>query len=781
MLQEFESNPHHTSVQSRQPDQLSGFYAESARINNTQRLVLSESDKPDYSWKSQNDKHTRGQPKLSIVIPEEACNTPSHFNEDSALAQSVDALSFPAENLTVGVAKIDVIDQLGDSMFDSLGFSQDLLSGLSPKEMKMLFKKSHYSTIGSTERGDRELDEKCDSSVNGSIFTFPREKFSQCAQQQQKVSSRVLGDVSNKNAPSSIKRVSSLKVPIPSIIGEINDAISSMKSTETSIVKKDPIQKCGDVSTGLTNSQALDDIHLFFQQPLSLTVNAGVVKYDKNVDLVQPLSLTEKAFMGNTRPQTAKQVALKKAGPVKNVKSNSKSAQLLFQEKIEAVNSGHMSAQSLIPSWLIPSADTQTSDIEYVDSAPVVWTSDRLGSTDASYVHEIGSGPESYQTSSDLNSSSGALSSTGLASASFLTNSASTEEEESQSDAPSLLEPVAEAEIDESPKKSRNTVKFAISDEEFDDDLNYVPKKASVTCRPKSSSKMFTMSLRDKPYSPPKPSWYKASYASAVVKAPPVEPEFLDLAEFSKSAGGMPVTSIYLRQEKEVEKALVAAKADGKVEVEVKVDSNTPEDPDFGNWKDKYTAQVQQNFAGCFNDIDDFIQEFDAKTDVILEHAVAAATAISTASASTPKSWSENAYSKGLGSHSHVSYSKEENASYSTSSDEEDLIYTEPNIDEEVFKEAIRPSTARSKAKVLKLDPTPDDIDEIIEDLAYQASTFRSSVSLKGRPTSVHQSQLAEVAMPADIELRSSGKRFGGLFKKMKLHVKRRFGKEIVS
>lgn len=157
------------------------------------------------------------------------------------------------------------------------------------------------------------------------------------------------------------------------------------------------------------------------------------------------------------------------------------------------------------------------------------------------------------------------------------------------------------------------------------------------SARPKSS-KMFTMSIRHKPYSPPKPSWYKASYditSDDGMEPAVVTSKCAENFNSSKSAGGMPVSSIYLRLAKAPEaNAEKPSNGDAKESGEKKKrpapkgEENLEEiDTPFGNWKEKYAQKVQQNFVGCFDDIDDFIQEFNAKTVSIVETAAAAATA----------------------------------------------------------------------------------------------------------------------------------------------------------
>ena len=193
-------------------------------------------------------------------------------------------------------------------------------------------------------------------------------------------------------------------------------------------------------------------------------------------------------------------------------------------------------------------------------------------------------------------------------------------------------------------------------------------QSANMTNRARNSP-MFTMSVREESHIPSKPSWYITphSHQNTAISgmSTNITDPLLDTALFAtKSAGGMPVSSIYFYVDRETEPlapkvgtgelvdehlevtASKFSKEDGEEIIEKKhIGSMDSMKSSTVDWKRKYTQQVEHNFAGCFEEIDEFVQEFDARTKDIVNNATAAAAAAAAAaviSANTTPAFSED-------------------------------------------------------------------------------------------------------------------------------------------
>ncbi|KAF5097200.1 hypothetical protein D0Z00_002477 [Geotrichum galactomycetum] len=216
-------------------------------------------------------------------------------------------------------------------------------------------------------------------------------------------------------------------------------------------------------------------------------------------------------------------------------------------------------------------------------------------------------------------------------------------------------------------------IKFSNPADENAGDLGEIPFESSLEDENSSNminksrnSRMFTMNVREKPHMPSKPSWYGASYShpdtTTSGMSSNMTESLLDTSLFAtKSACGMPVSSIYLYVDREAEAPIPKVDTTDLIDEQLDVtatklskesEEEIIEKKHIGSmeksklssidWKSKYTQQVEHNFAGCFEEIDEFVQEFDARTKDIVDNATAIAAAAAVISANTTPAFSED-------------------------------------------------------------------------------------------------------------------------------------------
>lgn len=173
-------------------------------------------------------------------------------------------------------------------------------------------------------------------------------------------------------------------------------------------------------------------------------------------------------------------------------------------------------------------------------------------------------------------------------------------------------------------------------------------------------NRMFKMSMRENPLTSSKPSWYITSYGHSTTandkNFTSSANSFSDSFELtSKSVSGIPVSSIYFCADKTVKSLFSEDATTGSIvkkqannffskplenNEEKAVEENIVETMNLkspeSHYKSKYTAQVEHNFVECFKEIDDFVQKFDAKTEIIVSNGVAAAASVKKTSRKTP-------------------------------------------------------------------------------------------------------------------------------------------------
>lgn len=177
------------------------------------------------------------------------------------------------------------------------------------------------------------------------------------------------------------------------------------------------------------------------------------------------------------------------------------------------------------------------------------------------------------------------------------------------------------------------------------------------------NNRMFKMSVRENPLTSSKPSWYITSYDLSATANDEISTSsaksFSDSIQLaSKSISGIPVSSIYFCTDKTVKSLFSEAVTTGSIvkqqannifskplendekkAVKKNIVENMNLKPPVGYYKSKYTAQVEHNFVECFKEIDDFVQQFDAKTEIIVSNgaaAIAAATSVKNITRKTP-------------------------------------------------------------------------------------------------------------------------------------------------
>lgn len=390
------------------------------------------------------------------------------------------------------------------------------------------------------------------------------------------------------------------------------------------------------------------------------------------------------------------------------------------------------------------------------------------------------------------------------------------------------------------PRAREATVRFSDGVEMFSDKISKSSDIAPALHKKPFSSKMFKMSLREKPYSPPKPSWYIASYGHTNTPSPTPSEEvamrpstaITTARHTATTAGGLPVSSIYLcsannsarrsrpatagaalsRPEnmEDVERLLnedtigankengvdIIEDASGQnIEEEEEVDST---DSEPLSWKDKYAVKVERNFDGCFDDVDDFVQEFNAKTVSIVETAVAAVAAMSSPSSiesDGKKSLASSFWSQPSTGRKSRQSARSNNSKHSRTKPN-NRVATAPSapvrekssqIDDStessIFKKgsqvmdsaalnrrlslSVRPATARSVSKPSKA-VTP--YEEAIEELLHDIGTLKSIKS---------QKSLGIDDMGSDYENHDptgkGGKKFKNMFHAVKSRMKKKF------
>lgn len=303
----------------------------------------------------------------------------------------------------------------------------------------------------------------------------------------------------------------------------------------------------------------------------------------------------------------------------------------------------------------------------------------------------------------------------------------------------------------------------------------------SSSARPKSS-RMFTMNVRSIPYSPPKPSWYKAAYE------PPTEKSLHTITSAdnssksnppSKSAGGMPVSSIYLSLDKDFElkkkkkvKTGVGETGVGEQKDKSHVVTKVPKEnavPEPLSWKEMYTERVHQNFAGCFDDIDDFIQEFNAKTVSIVENAAAAAAAAVTAASveyekNHSSHWSQPSTGKSIATmiSGDIPFinDKSQSGQHESVTGGIDEHEKRDFLEEENLTHS-RPSTSRSKSisKAEKLSNLECAIDELTQNIDVHANS----------------KVLQQHSGKEEAKVGRNGAKFKNIFQAVRVRVRRHF------
>jgi hypothetical protein len=332
-------------------------------------------------------------------------------------------------------------------------------------------------------------------------------------------------------------------------------------------------------------------------------------------------------------------------------------------------------------------------------------------------------------------------------------------------------------------KSSASTgIKFSNPVSQDAENLREVPFKSSLgdensvnmIKRPRNS-RMFTMSVREKPHTPSKPSWYFASHSPPNTTTSEISTELLlDTSLFAaKSAGGMPVSSIYLYVDREAEppvpKVDTTDLVDEQLEVtaskffkknkeemieEKHIRSMEKVKPSSIDLKSKHTQQVENKFAGCFEEIDEFVQEFDARTKDIVNNAtaVAAAAAAAVISANTTPAFSED------GNNTFSSFKSDNSAGFNvkpaiTASSADPSITLEKKFSviaelKRSFSKDARKLTSQSSKDVgssQSLQPVPEDssakskstkrsksaisYDSAIEELSQEIDTLKSAKS----------------------------------------------------
>lgn len=649
---------------------------------------------------------------------------------------------------------------------------------------------------------------------------------------------KVLGE-SNKQAPSREQKsaFNSLKRPIgPSTFGSSKEKSSKGNSVGPNSKLNSLLSTLPKINNDRAlneyNNDELTDFHLFFQ-PLSLTVNTGFVQYNSNsknapsVDIpsselrhaadtldmkqcligaISDLPVEESEKISDRRFDKTDTVKIHdvetRIHGMTGIASIEESAHDCVNDTGSGFSRNNL-ADFAIPSWFIPGTSPFITENQYNQKVALIWdeisSRQEGGSAQVQEVFEMISDPESNPLASALGSSlESTIESSSTESQSkpvspreVSVNNKVKNETNTKGNLGFATLTAERPFIQEQPSKKERTksgdpcqgVKFAEQKEVFHYELlgnakehGTVPK---MSARPKSSSKMFTMSMRDKPYSPPKPSWYKASYGTAHVKIAPPEIHSTSLDFTSKSAGGMPVTSIYLQVGNKSKSPAEDLEVDGDEDVP-KVVEEEPENPNmsFGNWKDKYTAQVQQNFAGCFDDIDDFIEEFNAKTDVIVEYAAAAAATL-TASTQESRKKGRRSTEKTRSPYSNSDFDGDEEYYSDNEADEEIESYQEtPSTDHGKPENLARLSTEKARIGSSKREnDTASNIDNVIVELAQEIGTLKS-IKLGTLSASKPPSPMKLEKVDPEVNPKGNGGKFKNMLKQAKTKVRRHFRRD---